>query len=110
MILNGVSENNNPITSIKFTENPINPTSFYDTLLTLIEYCEPNSVVRLINKNRMESECLFYDFSKIEYFQSLFVVNNIMDWTSKDNFNCQAWTIKTPDLLSINNYWRYEYI
>jgi hypothetical protein len=105
LILNGVSKNNTPISIINFTESKSYITSFYDTLLTLFEYSQPSSIVRLINNNRMESECLFYDYTEVEYFKSIFMVYNIMDWTDNDNFNCQVWTTRDVDLETINYYW-----
>lgn len=105
LILSGVSKNNTPISIINFTESKLQPTSFYDTLLTLVEYSQPDPIIRLTNRNRMESECLFFDYTKVKYFKSLFMINNAMDWTSNDNFNCQVWTLKNIDLETINYYW-----
>lgn len=106
VVLNGVAKNDTPISIINFTESKSYVTSFYDTLLTLLEYSQPNSIVRLINNNRMESECLFYDYTEVEYFKCIFMINNIMDWTSNNNFNCQVWTTRDVDLETIDYYWR----
>ena len=106
VVLNGVAKNDTPISIINFTESKSYVTSFYDTLLTLLEYSQPDSIVRLINNNRMESECLFYDYTEVEYFKCIFMINNIMDWTSNNNFNCQVWTTRDVDLETIDYYWR----
>ena len=42
-----------------------------------------------MNDNRMESECLFYDYTEVEYFKSIFMVNNIMDWTDDSNLTAK---------------------
>ena len=73
---------------------------------TVIQKFESFCGTQLINKKRLELECLFFDFSEPGFSDNVYMIQNVMDWTSKKNFSCQFWKVQDNiDPKMIKEFW-----
>jgi hypothetical protein len=111
LILSGVGQNNSDIESIYFSESDKFNEVTFDVLVAGIKLMKPLIKCSLMNRNRLEVECQFFDFGVIFDKCNIIMMQNIMDWTSKENFCCQIWKLQdlcvAEDLLihEIDMHW-----
>ena len=105
ILLSSVTPNGSSLDSIHFCENPNHDTLYYEILIAGMQAYTPKFCSRLIAEDRMEVECLFYDFGEAEGIQHVYMMQNLMDWTGKDDFCCEIWSFKKPDIETLELYW-----
>lgn len=105
MLLMGVAANGTSISDIYFETNTDHGALFYDILTQGIETTSPFLIAELINDNRRDMQCCFYDFGESESVRYIYMLQNAMDWTSKDDFCCQLHSLIEPTQDAINNFW-----
>ena len=107
ILLTGVCKNGSMLEKIPFQESETYSSECYKMLIYLMKTMKPNFSCRLLNKKRLEVECLFYDFSSDITGNQVYMIQNVIDWTSKKNFCCQVWMLQpevtTQDMI---DYWR----
>ena len=95
MLMCGVSNNGTHIEEIPFSKCAQEYNfDFYKALVFLVQKFESFCATQLINKKRLELECLFFDFSEPGFSDNVYMIQNVMDWTSKKNFSCQFWKVQ----------------
>lgn len=107
MLMCGVANNGTDIEEIPFSKTSGHPYEFYQALVYVAKRLKNNFSTRLISQKRLELECLFFDFSPPNYLSQVYMIQNVMDWTNKNNFSCQFWELKeglSVDL--IKEFWR----
>lgn len=105
MLLMGVAANGTSISGIYFEKNTDHSQLFYEILIEAIETTPPFLIAELINENRREMQCCFYDFGISEGVRYIYMLQNAMDWTSKNDFCCQLNNLIEPTQDTINNFW-----
>jgi hypothetical protein len=105
ILLSAVTPNESNLDSILFCENPSHDALYYEILIAGIQAFSPKFCVKLIANNRLEVECLFYDFGEAEGIQHIYMMQNLMDWTDKSDFCCELWSLKNPDMENLELYW-----
>lgn len=105
LLLSGIAENNSKIEDINFTTK----THFGDYYLSILEHgvkkIQPFAKVQLLIKNRLSMELIFYDFAVVEEVSYIYMIQNIMDFTSQNDFSCNLWSITEPYKSVIKLYW-----
>ena len=107
MLMCGVADNGADLEEIPFSKTSGHPYEFYQALVFVAKRLRNNFSVRLITQKRLELECLFFDFSPPNYAPQVYMIQNVMDWTNKNNFSCQFWELReglSVDL--IKKFWR----
>lgn len=105
LVASGVAENGTRLPCIDFSRSDLLGQDFIDLLIDgLSKFIAPIQC-RLMRKKRLELECLFFDFGKAQGFRHVYMIQNIMDWTSKNDFNCQIWSILDADINTIDEFW-----
>ena len=103
MLMCGVSNNGTHVEEIPFTKCAREYNyDFYKALVFLVQKFQPFCISKLTNKKRLELECMFFDFSEPGFSDNVYMIQNVMDWTSKNNFSCQFWKVKDnikPDMI-----------
>lgn len=105
MLLMGVAANGTNMRNIYFEKNTDHGYLFYDILIEAIETTSPFLIAELINENRREMQCCFYDFGVSESVRYIYMLQNAMDWTSENDFCCQLHSLIEPTQEIINNFW-----
>jgi len=105
ILLMGVAANGTSMRNIHFEKNTDHGYLFYDILIEAIETTSPFLIAELINENRREMQCCFYDFGESEGVRYIYMLQNAMDWTSKNDFFCQLHSLIEPTQEIINNFW-----
>jgi len=105
MLLMGVAANGTSMRNIHFEKNTDHGYLFYDILIEAIETTSPFLIAELINENRREMQCCFYDFGVSESVRYIYMLQNAMDWTSENDFCCQLHSLIEPTQDIINNFW-----
>jgi len=105
MLMMGVSANGSDVKQINFEKNTDHGHLFYDILIEAIETTSPFLIAELINENRREMQCCFYDFGVSESVRYIYMLQNAMDWTSENDFCCQLHSLIEPTQEIINNFW-----
>ena len=94
LILSGVCKNNSDIESVSFRESSKFNEVTFEVLIAGIKLMKPLIKCSLIQNNRLEVECQFFDFGVIFDRCNIIMMQNIMDWTSDENFCCQIWKLQ----------------
>ena len=102
----GVAANGESVSDIHFETNADYKQLFYDVLTQGIKATAPFLIAELIKDNRREMQCCFYDFGKVEGVRYIYMLQNAMDWTSKDDFCCQLHSLIKPTQQAIENFWQ----
>jgi len=105
MLLMGVAANGTSMRNIHFEKNTDHEYLFYNILVEAIETTAPFLIAELINENRREMQCCFYDFGAAEGVRYIYMLQNAMDWTSENDFCCQLHSLIEPTQDIINNFW-----
>jgi len=105
ILLSSITPNGSTLDSILFCESPNHDPLYYEILTAGMQAFAPKFCARLIYNNRMEAECLFYDFGEAEGIQHVYMMQNLMDWTDKSDFCCEVWSLKDPDMETLELYW-----
>jgi len=105
MLMMGVSANGSDVKQINFEKNTDHGHLFYDILIEAIETTSPFLIAELINENRREMQCCFYDFGVSESVRYIYMLQNAMDWNSENDFCCQLHSLIEPTQEIINNFW-----
>ena len=105
MLLMGVAANGTSMRNIHFEKNTDHGYLFYDILIEAIEKTSPFLIAELINENRREMQCCFYDFGVSESVRYIYMLQNAMDWNSENDFCCQLHSLIEPTQDIINNFW-----
>lgn len=105
MLLMGVAANGTSISDIYFETNTDHGQLFYDILIQGIETTSPFLIAELTCNHRREMQCCFYDFGESEGVRYIYMLQNAMDWTSKNDFCCQLHSLIQPTQDIINNFW-----
>ena len=107
MLMCGVSNNGTNIEEIPFSKCAQEYNfDFYKALVFLVQKFKSFCGTQLINKKRLELECLFFDFSEPGFSDNVYMIQNVMDWTSKKNFSCQFWKVQDNiDQKMIKEFW-----
>ena len=96
MLMCGVSNNGTHLVDL------IKQKEALPALVFLVQRFKPFCISKLTNKKRLELECMFFDFSEPGFSDNVYMIQNVMDWTSKKNFSCQFWKVKDnikPDMI-----------
>lgn len=105
LLLSGVASNNSKIEDIDFTSK-IQFSEYYLSILQNgTKKIKPFAQVQLMNDNRIDMELMLYDFSSVEEVSYIYMIQNIMDFTSTEDFSCNFWTISEPNKSVIELYW-----
>jgi hypothetical protein len=107
VLLSGVCPNGSELDEIPFTKNSSYSLDFFKTLIGGFQKFKPKLSCRLINKKRLELECLFYDFGSYDDIKHVYMIQNVMDWTSQETFSCQIWNLLLRDIDLIRSFWYY---
>ena len=105
MLMMGVTANGTCMQNIDFEKNTDYGHLFYDILIEAIATTAPFLTAELLNNNRREMQCCFYDFGILEGVRYIYMLQNAMDWTGEDNFCCQLHSLIEPTQDIINNFW-----
>ena len=105
MLLMGVAANGTSISDIYFETNTDHKQLFYDILIEGVKTTSPFLISELINNNRREMQCCFYDFGVSESVRYIYMLQNAMDWNSENDFCCQLHSLIEPTQDIINNFW-----
>lgn len=113
VLMSGLAKNEDNINDIAFENNIYFPNSFYHKLIQGFCNYSPAVQCQAIRKNRLEMECLYYDFGQIDDIQHVYLIKNTMDWENKNTFNCEIWNLLPVDIEQIQYHWHQienEYI
>lgn len=106
MLMMGVAANGASVSDISFETSSDHGQLFYDVLTQGIEATAPFLIAEFIKDNRREMQCCFYDFGQAEGIRYIYMLQNAMDWTSKDDFCCQLHSLIEPTQQAIENFWQ----
>ena len=113
VLMSGLAKNGDKINDIFFENNIYFPERFYHKLLEGFSNYKPSVRCQAIRKNRLEMECLYYDFGEFDNINHVYLIKNTMDWTNKNTFNCEVWNLLQVDIDQIQYHWHQienEYI
>lgn len=106
MLMMGVSANGSDVKQINFKKNTDHGDLFYSILIEAISTTQPFLTADLVSDKRREMQCCFYDFGESESVRYIYMLQNAMDWTSKDDFCCQLHSLIEPTQQAIENFWQ----
>jgi len=112
LIMSGVAQNGSNLNQVNFSFSSDFIREFYEALMYVMQRIKPAFKSILISNKRLEVECIFYNFSSQFSNSQIYMMQNTMDWTSRENFNCQIWQMD-PDSFyfdeiateTIKKYW-----
>jgi hypothetical protein len=113
VLMSGIGYNGQTIKEIIFENNIYFPDSFYELIIKNFSRLQPSVICQALRRNRLEMECMYYDFGKIDGIKHVYLIKNTMDWTSKNNFNCEVWNLLPIDIEDVKYHWiqnQNEYI
>jgi hypothetical protein len=105
VLLMGVAKNGTCIRKIDFEKNLDHGELYYSILIEAIFSTAPFAISELIKDNRREMQCCFYDFGAAEGVRYIYMLHNAMDWTNKNDFCCQLYSLVEPNQDTIHNFW-----
>lgn len=105
VLLSGLCENNSKLSEIKFTQNVSNEKIYYNFLLDCLQAEPAFCSVQLLNGKRLEMDCYYFNLGDLNGVSYIYMMNNIMDWTSENNFCCQIWEIIDINEKEILEFW-----
>lgn len=112
LIMSGVAQNGSNLNQVNFSFSSDFTREFYEALVYVMQRIKPSFKSMLISNKRLEVECIFYNFGGQFSNNQIYMMQNTMDWTSRENFNCQIWQMN-PDSFyfdeigteTIKKYW-----
>lgn len=106
LLLSGKANNGSSILSINFKENEKFGKDFLNLIKNAVDLQDPFLRAMLINEGRLEIECLFYNFGEKNGVNYIYMIQNLMDWESEEDFCCQVWSLIEPTQQLIENFWK----
>jgi hypothetical protein len=104
-LLTGVTKNNADLEEIPFTKHPDYSLDFYKILVGGLKKFKPSLVCRLQEEKYLELECLYYNFGEYEGENQVYMIQNVMNWTNKNDFCCQVCNLSLRDIDLIETFW-----
>lgn len=104
--MESVASNGTRFSDINFKKNNIFKEKYYTLLINALDFSQPFLRVDQLSKNRIESQCCFYNFGKAKGESFIYMVKNTMDWDGRNNFYCQVFNLIEPNEETIENFWR----
>jgi hypothetical protein len=105
LLLSGIAKNNSKIEDIDFKSEVY----FGDYYLSILEHgtkaIAPFAQVQLLIDNRLSMELIYYDFSTVSEVSYIYMIENIMDFTSQDDFCCNLWSVSEFNKKAIKLFW-----
>ena len=78
---------------------------FYKILVGGLKKFNPALICRLQDERRLELECLYYDFGEHAGENQVYMIQNVMNWTNKNDFCCQICNLSLRDINLIETFW-----
>ena len=104
-LMQGLALNGDSIENIFFETNTKHTAIFYSILREAFAKSQPFIQVDLFCKSRLEMQCCFYDFGTAESVPYIYMMQNSMDWTSRETFCCEILSLIEPSTETIRNFW-----
>ena len=105
LVLNGVSKKGQDLESIKMTKNPNASLSYCKKLVGGLMNIKPKIVVRLTEDNETKLECIFTHIYDGNLLNSMFMIQNVINWPQIGRFSCQVWYLGSTSWSEIKTHW-----
>ncbi len=106
LLLNGVASVGTDLESIKMTKNPDVSLDFCRKVVGGFKNISPSTIVRLETDGKPEIECIFTKINDNQSLNSLFMVQNVMNWSVIGDFSCQVWYLGEISVNVIEEHWK----
>ena len=105
-MLSGVAPKGTDLESIKMTKNPDVSLGFCKKVVGGFKNIPPEAIVRLEQDGEAQIECIFTKINDNKGLNSLFMIQNVMNWSHIGDFSCQLWYLGEISVNTIQEHWR----
>jgi|TARA_Y100000593_G_scaffold35861_1_gene70005 hypothetical protein len=92
LLLNGVADKGENLESIKMTKSPKVSKKYVERVVGGLVNVNPEIIYKLVEDGDTRIECIFTRLNNDkEILNSLFMIQNVMDYPVQNKFSCQVW-------------------
>ena len=105
LLLNGLANEGADLESIKMTKNPNASLGYCKKLVGGLMNIKPKVIVRLTEDNETKLECIFTHIYDGNLLNSMFMIQNVINWPQIGRFSCQVWYLGSTSWSEIKTHW-----